>query len=120
VDVVIGDYLYSFQFKLEDGGEDDEPQPLDMDSFWDEQHDEHMEEGQGKPATLFHLMGNKTEMQLEFLVQIALFLIPAEGRNKSSKLLYLTSHHNRNRLEKEKSVIKLPVLLISGRAHLIR
>jgi hypothetical protein len=48
VDVVIGDYLYSFQFKLEDGGEDDEPQPLDMDSFWDEQHDEHMEEGQGK------------------------------------------------------------------------
>jgi hypothetical protein len=45
VDVVIGDYLYSFQFKLEDGGEDDEPQPLDMDSFWDEQHDEHMEEG---------------------------------------------------------------------------
>jgi hypothetical protein len=76
--------------------------------------------GREKPATLFHLMGNKTEMQLEFLVQIALFLIPAEGRNKSSKLLYLTSHHNRNRLEKEKSVIKLPVLLISGRAHLIR
>jgi hypothetical protein len=33
VDVVIGDYLYSLQFKVEDSGEDGEPQPMDMDNF---------------------------------------------------------------------------------------
>jgi hypothetical protein len=48
VDMVIGVYLYSLQFKVQDSGEDDEPQPIDMDNFQedeDEQQDKNMEEG---------------------------------------------------------------------------
>jgi hypothetical protein len=51
VDVVIGDYLYSLQFKVGESGEDGEPQPMDMDNFQedeDEQQDENMKEGQNK------------------------------------------------------------------------
>jgi hypothetical protein len=48
VDVVIEEYHYSLQFKVEDNGDDEEPETMDMDNFEEEeedQQDETMEEG---------------------------------------------------------------------------
>jgi hypothetical protein len=47
VDVVIGDYLYTLQFKVEENGEEEKPQPIDMDCFQeDDKQFEDMQEGQ--------------------------------------------------------------------------
>jgi hypothetical protein len=47
VDVVIADYLYTLQFKVGENGEEEEPQPMDMDSFHeeDDKQFEDMQEG---------------------------------------------------------------------------
>jgi hypothetical protein len=48
VDVVIEEYHYSLQFKVEDNGDDEEPETMDMDNFEEEEEDqqgETMEEG---------------------------------------------------------------------------
>jgi hypothetical protein len=44
--VVIGEYLYLLQSKVEDNGDDVEPEPMDMDNFVEEdQQDVTMGEG---------------------------------------------------------------------------
>jgi hypothetical protein len=48
VDVVIRDSLYTLQFRVEENLNDNEPTPMDMDDFHDEdfQQDEDIEKGQ--------------------------------------------------------------------------
>jgi hypothetical protein len=60
VDVVIGDSLYTLQFRVEENLNDNEPTPMDMDDFHDEdfQQEEDIEEGQENDGRKQQFQGN--------------------------------------------------------------